>query len=422
MLTRFRSRPLTQRVLVVACVVIVATHWVVIAHRRQTQIGDFDISREFGRRLLAGEYLYAGGLHYPYMPTAALYFAPLALCTPSVGIALRYGIALGCLWLTLRLLYALLRAHKAELSAQRFAISAIALILASPYIIRDLDDGGPHLILLAMIVGGISCVWKGRILFGAVCFGLATALKATSALFVPFFIWKRQWRLAAYTAAATLGWMLLPMAWMGASSWWSHQREWTGVVLGSLTGHRTAVAEASEARVQNQALKPAVIRYLATVGAQPPLRATQSGEVATPTLAPGTANRLATAALLSLLAVCGWWGRKRYQGRHDPAWLLECSAVLILVLLSSPVTWGQHMVLMLPALYLIVAEGRTTRRLGVPAVAAMWLYIVLALLLNREVLGRGRYLVLLSYNVRTLCMLLVLGVLIFRRPTARQDP
>jgi hypothetical protein len=65
-----------------------------------------------------------------------------------------------------------------------------------------------------------------------------------------------------------------------------------------------------------------------------------------------------------------------------------------------------------------VSEDRGIRRLGTPASAAMAAYVVFALVLNREVLGKGLYLLMLSYHLHTLCMLLVLGVLLMRRPTA----
>jgi hypothetical protein len=35
--------------------------------------------------------------------------------------------------------------------------------------------------------------------------------------------------------------------------------------------------------------------------------------------------------------------------------------------------------------------------------------------LHREILGKGRYLVLLGWHVHTVCMLLLLGVLMTRR-------
>jgi len=69
---------LRRRLLLLLCLGLVLLHWAVIAQRRSEHPGDFDVSREFGRRFLTGEDLYAGGLHYPYMPSAAMWFSPLA--------------------------------------------------------------------------------------------------------------------------------------------------------------------------------------------------------------------------------------------------------------------------------------------------------------------------------------------------------
>lgn len=419
MLMWLRSRPWARRALVtIACVLVVAVQWVVIAHRRAIGPGDFDLSREFGRRFLEGQHLYEGGLHYPYMPSAAMYFAPLAMINPSVGIVMRYAVAVGCLWLTFRMLHTMVRGRSKESPPNGFAIAALTLVLASQYIIRDLDDGGPHLILLAILVGGIYCAWGGQETKGAIWFGLATALKAPAGLFLPFFVWKRQWRLAAFGCAATAFWVVLPIVWMGPSGWWVHQWEWTRVALGSVLGTRTPGVAQNEERVQNQALRPAVMRYLMTYPEGHPLRLSHPGYVRFLNLKPATAGRLATGVMLGLLATCAWQARRRYQGSSDPAWLLEASAVLLLALLLSPVTWLQHLVLLVPALYLIVSEDRGIRRLGTPASAAMAAYVVLSIVLNRDLLGRQTTLLLLSYHTHTLGMLLVLGVLLMRRPTA----
>ncbi len=415
MLSEVCSRSWTRRIFIAACVVAVAVQWVAIVQRRANHLGDFDVSREFGRRFLAQQYLYAGGVHYPYMPSAAMYFAPLAVINPGLGIALRYSVAVGCLWLTLRMLKKMVLGRSQEISSKGFAVVSLTLVLGSHYIIRDLDDGGPHLILLAVLVGGIYCAWKGQESIGALWFGLATALKAPAGLFLLFFVWKRQWRMAAGTVAATAFWVALPMVWMGPAGWWRHQVEWTRVAFRSVVGDRTAVAEMSEQRVQNQALRPAVMRYLVTYPEGHALRLPHPGYVPVMNLHPMTANRLATGVMLGLLAIFGWRTRRRHQEKPDPEWLLEASAVLILALLLSPVTWLQHLVLMVPAFYLIVAEAWGFRKLGKAASAAMAAYVVFALVLNREVLGKDLYLLLLSYHTHTLGMLLVLGVLLLRR-------
>ena len=157
-------------------------------------------------------------------------------------------------------------------------------------------------------------MWKGRVELGAIWFGLATALKVTPGLFLLFFIWKRQWRLAVCSSIAAACWIALPVVWMGPSSWWSHHRQWTRIALGSVLGARAEVAEQSELRVQNQALKPALMRYLMTYPEGHPLRLSHPGYVPFLNLKPATAGRLATLAMLGLLAICAWQARGRYQG------------------------------------------------------------------------------------------------------------
>jgi alpha-1,2-mannosyltransferase len=351
------------------------------------------------------------------MPSAALYFSPLALLPPGIGIALRYTVALICVWLTLRWLHEMVRRdQRAAVATRRFGIAALTLILASHYVIRDLDDGGPHLILLAILVAGTVQAYRGNEGWAGVWFGLASALKAPFGLYLPFFIWKRRWRLAASTATAAACWIVVPAVWMGPAHWWTQQREWTRVVAASLAGDPVPGAAESEHRLQNQALKPAVLRYLVTFPEGDPRHLAHPADVPLLNLNAATADRIATLAVLGLVLVFACWARTPYRAPDEPRWLLECSGVLVLTALLSPVAWVQHLVVVIPALYLIVAAGR--RRLGTAATAAVVVYAILAVVLNREVVTRELYLVFLSYHAQTLCMLLILAVLMLRRPTA----
>jgi alpha-1,2-mannosyltransferase len=369
--------------------IALAAHVVAVMLRRATHAGDFDISREFGRRLLAGEALYAGGLHYPYMPVAGLWFAPLAMLPAWLGFALRYAVALAALWLVMRWLAAL-----AEVAAaRRGVVAAVTLALAAHYLLRDLDDGGPHLVLLALVVGGLIVAQRGRAVGAAALFGLAAALKAPNALLLPFLLWKRQSRLAALSTVALGLWIALPAAVMGPRVWWEHQRLWVDTALASAAGAPQPAPRASEARVQNQSLR----RVLAA-------RTDPSGQL-------GFA--VAAAALLAALM---WWTRRPDPLPGDaPRWLAELAAVLLAALLLSPVTWVQHAVLVLPALYLVVARADAARW-PAPAVAGLALFAVLALLLNRELLGRDRYLELLAAGLHTGAVLLLLGMVMATAP------
>jgi hypothetical protein len=80
------------------------------------------------------------------------------------------------------------------------------------------------------------------------------------------------------------------------------------------------------------------------------------------------------------------------------------------MLLFSPVTWLQHFIFALPAIFWVVAEQQTRpRKLRL---CGMILFGILSLLMNRELLGRQNYLLLLSYHTHTLCLLLLFALVV----------
>lgn len=147
-----------------------------------------------------------------------------------------------------------------------------------------------HLILLGILIAGIYSIWQGREKLGAMWFGLVIALKVTPALFLLFFLWKRRWRLAGYTAMATICWILLPALYMGPSWWWSQQREWTQVAVGSILGHESPATRSNEQQVRNQSLQQTLLRYLVTIPEDHPLRQKDPGYVPVLNLPPATAK------------------------------------------------------------------------------------------------------------------------------------
>lgn len=422
MRTWFRSRTRLERLFLIACCVAIPAELIVKAVCHTSAYGDFNVHRDFGHRFLAGLPLYQDTLCFNYMPISAMYYAPLAMAPEAVASPLRTSTGLACLGLSLAWLGAMVAGRARPGSWRGLTVAALAVLLTLQYVMRDLDDGGPHLIYLAMIVGSMALVRRGREGLAAVGFGLAIALKMTPGLLLPFFAWKRQWKLAGLSAAAAAAWIVLPAVWMGPASWWDHQRQWNRMAMSVFSDRPDALRKANEVRVQNQALRPAVARLLVAYPAGHPLKLDNPADVAVLDLKPATANRLASIAGLGLLAAVAWWSRRPFAGPDDLAWPAEMAAVLILIPLLSPVTWLQHLVFAVPAAYLLVAGHRSFRPLGRRALVTFGVYGLFAVGLNRGLVGRDLSLLLFSYHVHTLALLMLLGLLMANCPGSGQDP
>ncbi len=108
-----RRQQATARLLLAIGLVAVVIIWVRLFLRPS---GDLLNHQEFGRRFLAGTFLYDGGLNYPYLPTWAMAHAPLAVIPSWLVSALVFPIGLASL---LALLWMLDRLSRQCVAARR---------------------------------------------------------------------------------------------------------------------------------------------------------------------------------------------------------------------------------------------------------------------------------------------------------------
>jgi alpha-1,2-mannosyltransferase len=406
------SRSLLARLLTVGLALTAAVHGYIVAFHRSFNFRDIDIHREIGRRFLSGEYLYANDYCYMYLPTAGLYFAPLLLMGRNESLALRYMVALGCLAVTALLFHRMV--HGTDESKGRALMLAGwgAVALTFQFILNDLDDGGPHLILMGILTCGIYAIWVGREWVGAVLFGLGIALKITPALFVLLFLWKRQWRVAFYTVLAAIFWIVLPAVHMGPTSWWEHQTEWTRNAALSLLDQQMEGRQENEQQKANLSLRHTLMRYLVTYPESHLLRQVDSAYKPVLDLPPRAATLIVVSVTLGLLGLFAWSSRESFQGPRDTAWPRDCAGVMILALLLSPITWDQHLVWLMPAAFIVVAAARTNGGLSYAGNVMLGVYVLLTMILNYEVLGRVRWEVLKSYHHLGIAMLILFGLLL----------
>lgn len=372
--------------------------------------GDFTLHWIFGRRFLAGGFLYAAGMHTPYPPFWAMASSLLNVGPMATVRVILYPFGLVPLGLILLLLSRRLQPHL-PLGNQRTTWAlTLALLLCSRFLIRELPECGANLMMVALSWCGVYAWTRRRDRLAGALIGLATALKCTSALFLVYFAWKRQWRLVAAGALATGAFSLAPALWMGPSSFTQHMGFWLQTVRMGLSEPHPVRGVLGDEETGNLALKPALGRLLVAL---PP---THKGYLDHPwrlqplDLPPEAASIVIKGLLILILGTVALLMTRKAPQRDGLAILWEAAAISVLLLLLSPITWRQHCVGVLPLLILVswrrVALGRARAWVRL----ALGFYILAVLVLDRGVIGRDLTLLLDSYGITAWALLALLAI------------
>ena len=368
--------------------------------------GDFKLHWEFGRRINAGEFLYAGGHHIPYPPFWAAAHSPVALLPLRAAKALLFPVGVAGLAALVWMLRRLMPSERA------FWACAIAIFLASRFLVRDMAELGVNTLLVMLTWASVYLWTRKRDVLAGVPLGLAIALKCTPALVAVFFLWKRQWRVAFAAGVAALLFTLSPVLWQGVDSYANHMKTWISNIWVGFGGSDPSVGVLGPEAAKNMSLRPTLARYLMQLPPDHPGRAAHPLYVDVFQFSPAVAGVVVKIILGALLIAILWASRDRVISRDDPRIVWEFAAVSLLMLLASPITWGQHCVAVLPACYFIAARWLN----GVPS--ARWMqvllgfYLVAVLLLNRGLVGRKFSALLESYHVETFAILGLLFIVL----------
>jgi hypothetical protein len=365
--------------------------------------GDFKLHWETGRRFLAKEFLYTGGHDFPYPPFFGMIFAPTALLPMPIAKAVFYPMGVAALLALLWTMRRLVRFAFSLDETQTFWVTAIAVFLAIQFIIHDQAVLGLNTALVALTWLAIYLWKQHRDLLAGVSLGVAIAIKCTPAIFLGYFLWKRQWRMAVWATAAALFFTAAPMAWQGPSFWSQHMRNWVGTAVEGVSGSGFEANE--DFRDKNMSLRPVLMRYLVCRSEGNFDRNVDPLPVNFLDLSPRVASWIVNSVLLILIAVFMWWSRGAVGARDEPRLLWELAAVGVLMVLFSPITWGQHCVALLPACFLIAALLLVRARFPRWAIALLSVYVLFCSLAGRDLIGRRLSLLLVSYHITTFCIL-----------------
>ena len=410
--------------------ITVAVYWVAILVEPR---GDFPRHWELGRRLLAGEYIYENGLNFVYPPFWALVHAPLALLTVHRAQIIGYALAPLSLTALVWLLDQLSRENLPLDADGVFWSTTFAIFLNVNFITRDFPEIGVNAALVSLSWLAIYLWTRGREVAAGISLGAAAALKCTPLLFVAYFALKREWKMVFTSSAAFALFTVAPLLVQGPQQYFRAMNAWTSAIVRGVTDADPSRGPLGEEKVENIALRPALARYLMHLPyghlGRPETSDTPGRPNEPPNpyylqfldLPPARAAMVAGFIMGGFLLIVGGLLQSRVTDRRDIAILYECAAVSLLILLYSPITWKQHCVGALPAVFLICREGFAGRPIKRWVIAAVLIYAVFTEVLSREIVGRDVVKLADSYRVKTIAIVtLTAAVLGCRRVWLRQ--
>lgn len=290
---------------------------------------------------------------FPNPPLAAILLRPLTLLPPVPSALLWFAIKLAMAAVALHWSVRLATGDAFRLST--LATAALILLVARP-LLSDLDHGNINIVILFIVTAALWAFGCGRDGAAGLAIGLATALKVTPALFIPYFAYKRQWRVvAAALGGLALFLVIAPALVLGFDRNLWLLRSWCGAMIWPY------VIEGQVETIQaNQSLAGLVMRLV-----------TDSPAIEWAGGATERANLLSLdrsavlvfikTSFLAILGVVAWLARTPTTDRRD--WRLACeySLVFIAMLLVSERSWKHHFVTMaLPYAVLVAYCGRAT--------------------------------------------------------------
>jgi hypothetical protein len=332
------------------------------------------------RHLVNGEGLY--GLtsppfrSYTYPPFMAALFLPLAFVPSSIERAAWFLVTVSCVLLTWRGAWKLSgggrleNAEAGSVDGREHTVAILGLASVLPYLESGVSHQQTDPLIVWLLIAGCLALERSRDWRAATYFGLAAGMKCTPLLWAPFLAWRGRWKAAAWLVAVAVGVNLLPnliQAPKGGGFWLG---QWIDQFLRPMGRADYRPGQWYAWILDNQSLAGTLTRWATTRPAWGSGQISVINRIHPPT--PRTLRVLIYGIEGLLLVVAGLATRRRATPDESTGMpratrrALECSVVLLLMLLFSPMSSRPHFASMiLPALCLArlaVFEDRRSLR------------------------------------------------------------
>jgi len=348
---------------------------------------DFEVNYKAGKRLRGGESLYQvedGHFMFKYLPSSALLYLPLSFLPLNAAKACWYFIVVFCLC---SLVYISNKILPSEKKKPVYLLILPPLILAK-FFLRELHLGQINalvtMILLFMIwflMHEKNTMPSQKDMYVGLLWGVATALKPYTLIFLPYLLLKKKWKSLLTGLGFLFFALLIPAAFYGWRGNINILREW----ISTLSRSTKALLDSQD--------NISIIAFFMKWTGDRNISLLLSGLV------------IAILALLVLTVILK--GRK-----INRAAVLECSILLILIPLISPLGWDYTLLMSVLGVTIIIHNfsGYSTFWKGI----LVFNFFIITFSLY-DIMGRDIYARFMSWSVITVNFLILIGYLTYLR-------
>jgi alpha-1,2-mannosyltransferase len=348
---------------------------------------DFEVNYKAGKRLREAESLYQvedGHFMFKYLPFSALLYLPLSFLPLNAAKAFWYFIVVFCLC---SLVYISNKILPAEERKSVYLFILPPLILAK-FFLRELHLGQINalvtMILLFMIwflIYEKNTTPSQKDIYLGLLWGAATALKPYALIFLPYFLLKKKWK----SLLSGLGFLFLALLIPAAFYGWRGNifilREW----ISTLSRSTRALLDSQD--------NISIIAFFMKWTGDRNISLLLSGLV------------IAILAFLVLAVILK--GRK-----INRASVLECSILLIIIPLISPLGWDYTLLMSVLGVTVIIHNFPGYSKFWRGILVFNFLIITFSLY---DIMGRDLYARFMSWSVITINFLILIGYLMYLR-------
>ena len=349
----------------------------------QEHMRDFKVNYTAGKRLRTGQPLYQkddGHYMFKYLPSSALFYVPVSFLPLRAAKAFWYSLVVFSLFCLVAISFRILPSSAEK---PKYLIVLTPLILGK-FFLRELQLGQINAVVgmvLLFMVWFLASEKDERLFRKEMCagalWGLALALKPHSLIFLPYFILKKKWK-ALLSGLGVLAFaFLLASCFYGFSGFISVLKEWAA----SLSRSTPALFTSQD----NVSILALFMKW--------------TGHQSLSLILTGITVILLAFLVLALIL----------KGRAvERAVVLECSILLILIPLVSPLGWDYT--LLVSALGVMILIHRFFEFFKFWRIVAAVNFLIITFSLY-DIMGRELYARFMSWSVITINFLIIIGYL-----------